>query len=179
MSQGDAAAPNFEAAVGTLSLGPIIETSGDNRGCGIGYETVGTISPSTYTGKVIIHRIVVSSAVYENTAYLGVVEPANYDDTSDPEYQDQDPQSGGSNGKVYDLDVPTLGAPDNNTYRLRVNFYTYAALANGTIISPYYYFYARLSCTTTTGTSVYQFGSDVSGDNQIGSGNTNISWNLQ
>jgi len=59
----------------------------------------------------------------------------------------------------------------------RINFYTYAALPDGTQISPNYYFYVRLSCTRNT--FGYQFVNDVPGDNQIGSGTTPLTWNLQ
>jgi|SRR5215469_3692010 len=85
-----------------------------------------------------------------------------------------------SNGKVYDLDAPTV-APvsiDGNTYRVRLNFYAYATLADGvTQISPDYYFYVRLSCTRTA--FGYQLVTDVSGDNQVGSRTSSLSWNLQ
>ncbi|MGC2476074.1 MAG: hypothetical protein WA485_17170 [Candidatus Sulfotelmatobacter sp.] len=43
-------------------------------------------------------------------------------------------------------------------------------------ISPYYDYYVRVSCKNTpTG---YQFVNDVSGDNQMASGTTLTSWNL-
>lgn len=55
-------------------------------------------------------------------------------------YRDDDPQSGGSVGKVYDLDAPGPYelAQDGNIYRYRGNFYAYATLPDGTRISPYY-----------------------------------------
>jgi hypothetical protein len=105
--------------------------------------------------------------------------PPGFDDTSPGTLQDENPQSGGSAGKVYDLDAPGVHPPsvDGKTYRSRVNFSTYAALPDGTQISPNYNFYVRLSCTQSS--SGYQFVSDVAGDNQIGPGSTKTSWNLQ
>jgi hypothetical protein len=105
--------------------------------------------------------------------------PPGSDDTSLATFQDSNPQSGGSAGKVYDLDAPGKHPPsvDGKTYRLRVNFSTYAAQPDGTAISPSYNFYVRLSCTQTS--SGYQLVNDVAGDNQIGPGTTKTSWNLQ
>jgi hypothetical protein len=66
--------------------------------------------------------------------------------------RDDDPQSDGSAGKVYDLDAPGwLQIPvDGKVYRYRANFYAYATLPDGkTRISPYYNYYARVSCKGT------------------------------
>jgi hypothetical protein len=120
VSVDDAADATYYDAVDTYSLGKITTPSGSDAGCGIGYETVGTVSPNTYTGLVIIHRIVVSSAEYKGSTYTQEAAPPNSDDTSAPAFQDQNPQSGGSNGKVCDLDAPGYTPPDSNTYRLRV-----------------------------------------------------------
>jgi hypothetical protein len=94
-------------------------------------------------------------------------------------YRDDNPQSGGSSGKVYDVDSPgKTGLPvDNNTYRYRGNFYAYAALPDGTRISPFYNYYVRVSCKRTT--SGYQFANDFTGDNTIGAETTLNTWNLQ
>ena len=163
--------------LGTYNLGPII-TTGTLQGCSIGFETVGTITPSNYTGNVIIHRTIVNQGVYVNsTSQTGL--PPGTDDTSYSVYRDDDPQSGGSAGKVYDLDAPgrNPNTVDGKAYRYRSNFYAYAALPDGTIISPNYNFYVRLSCTKTS--SGYQFVNDIPGDNQIGLNTTPITWNLQ
>ena len=138
---------------------------------------MGTITPSTYTGTVTLHRFIVADADYTNSTKTGGL--TNQDDTADPAGRDDDPQSGGSAGKVYDVDAPGPDPPnvDGNTYRYRGNFYAYAALPNGTKISPNYNFYVRVSCTKTS--SGYQFVNDIPNDNQIGAGTTPTTWNLQ
>lgn len=95
-------------------------------------------------------------------------EKSNTDDTSNAIYQDQNPQSGGSAGKVYDLDAPGAKptSADGNTYRVRTNYYAYATLLDGRPISTNYYYYVRASCKKTS--SGLQFASDVAGDNQVG-----------
>jgi hypothetical protein len=178
VSSDDAAGSNYQTAEGTTSLGPIIG-NGTSQGCFIGFETVGTISPSTFTGNVILHRTIDGDATYTNSTSTGGAQPGT-DDTSNPALRDDDPQSGGSNGKVYDLDAPgvTNIPVDGNTYRIRTNFHAYAALPGGTVVSSQNYnFYIRVSCKKTS--SGYQFANDVPGDNQIGSGTTKTSWNLQ
>lgn len=178
-SSDDGAGLNYTARTGTSSLGPFTNAA-KFKGCGIGFETVGTIIPSNYTGNVIIHRTFVTDQNWINsTEDPSQEKPPGFDDTSFTTFQDENPQSGGSAGKVYDLDSPGQHPPsiDGNTYRMRVNFSTYAALPGGTVISPAYNFYVRLSCTQTS--SGYQFVNDVPGDNQIGPGSTKTTWNLQ
>jgi hypothetical protein len=170
VSTDDAAKQNYTNAEGTSNLGVILVA-----GCDLGVETVGNVNPSVYTGQVIIHRTRVARADYKNSTNIG--NPGTVDDTSLPSFRDDDPQSGGSAGKVYDLDAPGVTPTDSNTYRERWNFYTYAALPDGTPISPNYYFYARVSCTKTV--LGYQLVNDVPGDNQIGPGTTPLTWNLQ
>jgi len=134
------------------------------------------INPSIYTGSVILHRRRISGATWVNSG--NEIPYASQDDTSNAALRDDNPQSGGSGGRVYDLDAPVL-APvsiDGNTYRVRLNFYAYATLGDG-ITSPDYYFYVRLSCTRTS--FGYKLVKDVSGDNQVGSGTSSLSWNLQ
>jgi hypothetical protein len=179
VSSDDAALPNYESAEGTTSLGPIIGNGAATPGCFVGLEAVGAISPSSYTGNVILHRQFVSDALYTNSTKTGG-STTPQDDTSIPGFRDDDPQSGGSAGKVYDLDAPgtgTTAGPGSNIYRYRGNFYEYATLPDGTTISSNNNFYVRVSCVKTT--SGYQFVNDLSGDNQIGSGTTKLTWNFQ
>jgi len=153
--------------------------TGGQRGCFAGFEAVGAITPSGYTGNVVLHRTQTGLAFYRNSTLL-TSSTNQTDDTSQSRYRDDDPQSGGSNGKVYDLDAPGPTPPnvDGNTYRYRVNFYEYAALPDGTVVSSSNYsFFVRISCKKTS--SGYQFVNDISGDNQIGPGTTKTTWNLQ
>ena len=134
VSSDDAAISNYKAAEGTTGLGAIIDT-GALKGCFLANEMVGAITPSTYTGMLTLHRSIQNDAEYTNSTNTGGV--TNVDDTSQPPYRDDDPQSGGSAGKIYDVDAP---GPDNlpidgNTYRYRGNFYACAASPDGTRIS--------------------------------------------
>jgi len=175
VSSDDAAIGAYDSAEGTTNLGLM---SGSNpTGCVIGNETIGTIAPPNYTSYVTLHRFVVADMGYRNSTQTGGV--TNFDDTSDPALRDDDPQSGNSGGKVYDLDAPGIGPPnvDGNTYRYRGNFYEFAALSDGTVISSQFTFYVRVSCKKTA--SGYQVVNDVPNDNQIGTGTTPLTWNLQ
>ena len=136
---------------------------------------VGNVAPNTYSGNIILHRYILGGAYYKYSTNLSTI--TGRDDTSDPALRDDNPQSGGSGGKVYDLDAPGYQPPDVNEYRVRLNFYAWAALPDGTRVSPYLNYYVRLSCAWT-GTQ-FVFRNDVSNDNQIGLGTTLTSWNLQ
>jgi hypothetical protein len=181
VSADDSALSNYRTATGTTSLGPILE-NGLAKGCGIGFETAGTLSPSTYVGTVIIHRTIVSQGLYINTA-AQTPAPNFTDDTSNPGLQDENPTDSVPNGKVYDLDAPTQIPPTigPDVYRYRTNFYTYAAIPDGTpagiAISPQYLFYVRLSCTYNG--AARSFATDVAGDNQSATGSTNLTWDLR
>ena len=162
---------------GTTNLGPILPVR-SYGGCAIGFETIGHIFPSTYNStNVILHRWLIGGATWVNSG--SEVTSGPNDDTSPAPYRDDVPQSGASIGTVYDTDAP-YSAPitnDGKAYRARYNFYAYAALPNGTQISPNFYFYVRFSCTKTD--FGYQFVNDVPGDNQIAPGTTSLNWNLQ
>ncbi|MGH9734949.1 MAG: hypothetical protein ACRD8A_10215 [Candidatus Acidiferrales bacterium] len=178
ISSDNGAKPNDLGASGTISLGPIIRT-GMLVGCGVAVETVGTVSPSTYTGSIVIRRTVVSDGTYTNSTYTGEPKTPGEDDTSFAEYQDQDPQSGGSSGKIYDYDDAGIDPTGTGTpYRLRFNYTVYAATSDGTIVSTQSSFYVRMSCEGTSNGG-YQFATDVAGDNIWGTGSTLTSWNLQ
>jgi hypothetical protein len=91
VSTDNAARENYRTAEGTYRIGPIIAT-GSTPGCFGGFEAVGTITPSNYTGNVILHRQFLSDAAYTNSTKTGgATTPA--DDTSDPAGRDDDPQS--------------------------------------------------------------------------------------
>jgi hypothetical protein len=178
VSSDDAALQAYNTGEGSISLGAIIGTGSPVQGCFIGNEVIGTITPNTYTGNVILHRWILADAYYNNQSPIsgGVT---NQDDTSQPGLRDDDPQSGGSAGKVYDLDAPGINIhnADGITYRYRGNFYAWAALPDGTRISPYYNYFVRVSCVRTT--SGYHFDNTLPGDNQIQAGTTLTTWNFK
>ena len=178
VSSDDSALQAYNTAEGTISLGAIIGTGSPVQGCFIGNEVIGAITPNTYTGNIVLHRWVLADAYYNNQSPIpgGVT---NQDDTSQPGLRDDDPQSGGSAGKVYDLDAPGINVhnADGITYRYRGNFYAYATLPDGTRISPYYNYYVRVSCVRTA--SGYHFDNTLSGDNQIQGGTTLTTWNFK
>jgi hypothetical protein len=64
---------------------------------------------------------------------------SNSPDNSDPDFRDDNPQSGQSNGKIYDLDGPSIdfvsSDPIGAVRRKRVNFLQWAELPNGTKVS--------------------------------------------
>ena len=176
VSGDDAAAATYTLIAGTSNLGPVILTNGY---CSNGVELVGKVYPSNYTGTITLRRRMMGGA-----AYVGSVETAaipSGDDTSLAVYLDSSPQSGGSAGKVYDVDGPgtTPGLP-SGIGRYRNNFQEYAVLGGRAATaqaSGYFAWWARSSCTTNSGSPA--FSHDVSGDNQSGTGTTKISWNLQ
>jgi hypothetical protein len=141
----------------------------------LGNEMVGTMVPSAYKGNITLHRTIVIDAGYVDR--VEYVTTSNEDDTSLPPLRDDNPQSGGSAGKVYDLDAPGPLPSDGILYRYRANMRAYAALADGTRISPYYLYNVRISCKGTPSAS--QFVNDVPGDNQIGSGFALPTWDLK
>ncbi|HLH09410.1 MAG TPA: hypothetical protein VKW78_19385 [Terriglobales bacterium] len=177
VSSDNGALAAYNSAEGTTNLGPIIGTGTVGSGCFIGNQVTGSIVPAAYSGTVIIHRWIMNDAEYTNSAQTG--SSSNEDDTSSPTYRDDNPQSGGSAGKVYDLDAPGKGdiPADGNVYRYRGNFYAYATLADGTRISPYYNYFVRVSCKNTG--SGPQFDNSLPGDNTVQAGTTLTTWNFQ
>ena len=174
VSSDDAGATAYKSETGSTSLGPYAK-------CYEGVELVGAVSPSTYTGAVTLHRRIVSFGCYlgSTTENCGIT--AGQDDTSNSMLLDTDPQSGGSAGKVYDLDAPGVTGsmvPYNSTRRLRVNFQEYATDAAGNAVSSAFNYFIRVSCTADPSGNV-SWANDVANDNQLGSGTTNTSWNLQ
>ena len=171
----NAARNTYDTHTATYNLGLIANST--LLGCVTGYETTATVSPNTFPGPVTIHRTLVNEGVFVNSGDVGG-EKANVDDTSLSAYRDDDPLSGGSGGKVYDLDaVGTFPPVGTDIYRVRVNFVTYATLGDGRKITPNYSFYSRSSCQHPS--SGWAFSTGIAGDNQVGAGTTKTTWNLQ
>jgi hypothetical protein len=106
----------------------------------------------------------------------------NCDDTSLPSYRDDDPQSGGSGGKVYDWDSPGTGNSSNaevgHIRRKRSNYREWAELSNGMKVSGDLYWFSRVSVYKSQ-SSGDLLKTDISGDNIAGVGTTKTTWNLQ
>jgi len=173
----DGARDEYARQVGSYSIGPFTNT----LGCHVGFEMSGALTPSTYTGHIVLHRIPNSIKLWRDSTLIQNV-PNDPDDTSDPGLRDDDPQSGGSHGIVYDLDAPaTHPNIDNAVFRTRVNFSEFASFPDGSQfgiqMSPTFEFFARWSCKSVA--SVPGFVTDVPGDNQVAAGTTPLSINLQ
>ncbi len=181
-SPDNAAAALYESNIGP-ALGPLITTYGIGTipTCAIGVEFVGQVTPSGYRGPIVMRRYDDGGTSYKNSVVYGQV--GSMDDTSFPQFRDDDPQSGRSGGNVYDLDAP--GIPPDTTsfsvYRVRNNFHEYAVLGSASStkqVSNTLFHWARSSRGVDNNyNSVFNY--DVSGDNQAGIGTTNTNWNLQ
>ncbi len=169
----------YLSSLGSLNtLGTFFSTGTSAHLWRMGVEIVGTVSPSNFTGTIILQRKVDATCTY-NVSTL--ISPCSgpFPDTSDPSFRDDDPQSGGSNGIVYDLDAPALGtgsSPVNTLLRVRTNFRQWATL-NGVPVSYDFLWYSRISVIKSS--SGDNLANDVAGDSTAGTGTTNLSWNLQ
>ncbi|MGH9508581.1 MAG: hypothetical protein ACRD2M_01475 [Terriglobales bacterium] len=174
---------NYEGVWGHTNLGAFDSLA--DFGCKTGTETVGTVQPSNYTGLVVLRRTKLNYGVWDGSVLLATTGPnpvtTPSDDTSNDAFRDDDPQSGGSAGKVYDLDTP--GAQNvelDHTYRVRQNFSTYAVLDSATntvAASDSLAWYSAVSCTLTENGPILNF--DVANDNQANVGTVPLSWNVQ
>jgi hypothetical protein len=165
----------YNSEVGTYNLGPIIATG---QACSIGYQVTGAVTPSTYAGTINLVRTMGGVSYTGSTGQtVANTYPSGTSDTSKPQYEDTNPQSGGSNGVVYDLDAPGVVPAVSQVGRIRYNLDENAQLPDGTYVSTEVAFYVRVSCNWgSTGNS---FRNDVTGDNTLGMGVTKTSWNLQ
>lgn len=144
----------------------------------MGYQATGIVTPSSYTGAINFVRTMSGKSYTGSTGQtLDTTYPSGTDDTSQARFQDNDPQSGGSSGKIYDLDAPGVIPIVSQVGRIRYNFNENAQLPDGTYVANEVAFYVRLSCNWgSTGNS---FRNEFTGDNTLGMGTTNTSWNLQ
>jgi len=144
-------------------------------------EVVGTVWPSFFTGSITLQRQIVESRGYLGNGPNPYQILTNQPDTSDPGLRDDDPQSGYSGGKVYDLDAPGIGSaggdPVGTVRRRRTNYLQWATLPNGTVVSSNFYWFSRHSIVKTGGGDQKQ--NDIPNDNVAGLGMTALTWNLQ
>ena len=162
----------YDQAMDSLYLGV-------SNPCQIGVQFTGTVNPSTYTGTLTFDRTVVSRKCFlQNTEVsCGDGKTPPFDDQSVGTLLDTDPQSGGSGGKVYDLDAPGNQPPTSSWSRLRVNFEEFVKDSAGTVVSSKFKWYARTSCQNQNNTDKWL--GDVAGDNTVGPGTTPLTWNIQ
>jgi hypothetical protein len=187
VSSDNSALGQYQFALGTTNLGAFY-------GAGLwrtGAEIVGIVYPNDFPHPIVLRRsgvqVTFLGSVLESTIILQ--EP---DETSDPVYRDDNPQSGGSVGKVYDLDAPGF-APnfdptrgpvrqEGDIIRKRWQFSQWATVTDGssTIVVSMnnLQWYARISLIVTASNN-FNFHNDVSGDNVAQAGTTNMTWNLQ
>jgi hypothetical protein len=181
ISMDNAARTAGVSCIGSADLKTLLSTG---TTCGQGWRTsveiVGTVDPSSYAGIIVLHRERVDRFVYHDMTKIA--EDHNNPDDSDPSFRDDDPQSGGSGGKVYDLDGPLTGSatsdPIGRIVRRRVIYRQWATLgSNGAKVSDDFFWFHRMSVIKTSNGD--QLRNDVSGDNIAGTGKTKLTWNLQ
>jgi hypothetical protein len=171
----DSARGAYHTLVGTYNLGNFVDPGGF---CTIGYEASGKTAPSSYSGTVTLVRTKGGVTYRGSTGQtVNTTYPPGTPDTSEAQYEDTNPQSGGSNGVVYDLDAPGVKPLPSEIGRMRLNFFENAQIPDGTYVANEVGFYARLSCLW--GSAGNTFKNDVTGDNVLGMGTTKTSWNLQ
>ena len=149
----------------------------------LGVEFVGTVHPSDFDQNVVFRRKFIASKEYSN----GTLRSSDLDermDTSDAEIRDDDPQSGDSEGTVYDLDAPgvlILAENPGDTDSRRVNFKqwtTYTVGEDNVRCSQERPWYLRINVKMKPDYTFELF-DDVEGDNKIDFGTTSLEYNLE
>src|SRR5580692_131351 len=166
----NSARDKYKGETSTYNLGNIL----DGLDCFIGYQATGTLDPSSYTGTVTLVRTK-GGAVYDGATGETLLSsyPPGTDDSSEAVFEVTTP----INGVVYDLDAPLVLPSQNQTWRMRLNFFENAQLPDGTYVANEVGFYVRFSCKWASSGST--FATDVAGDNVLELGTTKTSWNLQ
>jgi hypothetical protein len=172
----------YSSAMGTSSLGTFFSTGSSANHWRTGVEIIGAVLPNNFPNAIVLEREVVSHKRYKDASQGStLVETLGpFSDTSDPLLRDDNPQSGGSAGKVYDLDAPSLsiaGAdPVGTISRNRTNFRQWATL-NGVRVSGDLTWYSVKSVMKTA--NGIELNSLIANDNVAMAGITLLSWNLQ
>jgi hypothetical protein len=151
---------------------------------GTAVEIVGQVAPSNFEGTVKLKRNVLAARRYRDKV-LSEREGEHPDDS--PFLFDYDPQSGMSNGKVYDLDSPGVGMqhepkfPVGTIIRNRVNFKEWAVF-DGMKVSDDLPWFSRVSIVKNAqGMDVLESNFLVTQyhtDHIAGVGTTPLTWNL-
>lgn len=163
--------PKFSAA------GPLVDNI--NVACWTPVEIIGKVTPADYRGEVILKRAIKGNKVFLGSIEITRAEKPAGPDTSDPSFRDDDPQSGGSKGVVYDTDAPGMNARAA-VARTRLNFAESAVLdikENPIPASEPLAWYSAISCTVGDGV-VFDPTSQSRGDNQAKTGCIPLNANL-
>jgi hypothetical protein len=180
VSMDNAAINNYMTANGTTHLGLFFSTGQIVNRWRTGVEVVASIMPTNFTGLIRVTRER-DYQLYNNQTSIGsgMAVPDHDTDT----YSDLDPQSGGSNGKVYDLDGPGVGSnasdPLNSIFRERQNFRQWATLVgSGARVSSNLEWFSCVSIIKPPTGEGDALREDVTGDNTAGKGSIILTWNL-
>lgn len=184
VSMDNAGQNTYATTLGTTNLGTFFSTGAGNQLNRTGVELVGVVTPSNFASPITIRREVIEFSRYNNMTLIGGSGPFE-DTTIDPTLRDDDPQSGGSNGKVYDLDAPGIGNvpanPEGTILRTRINFRQWAVVGFGTAsevrVSGDLFWFSRISVVKVSFGDLLR--NDVTGDNIAGLGTTALTWDLQ
>ena len=180
-SPNNAAGSRYPGMVGGNNLGSVVEPTSPQK-CAEGVELDGAITPSGYSGAVMLLRNVVTDSQSSGSGGSTTVTPPSQGaDNSAPANRDDNSQFLGA----FDLDAPGIGTSNPvSIVRLRINFLEYAVLgsdSNNTQIGTLNW-YSRSSCKLDPNDPTHTtaiFSSDVAGDNQAASGTSRLTWNLQ
>lgn len=196
VSSDNSARTAQQSGVGTVQLGgPFLSLGSEPVLWRHAVEIVGTILPSNFSEPIVLQREVVATNTWsENNVLVGNAgcnppQQTPCPDTSSPQYRDDNPQSGNSGGKVYDIDSPGSNlvstAPIGTIRRRRTNFRQWATISQlqggqtmDVRVSSDIQWFQRISIEKTR--RGVQINNDVgTNDNQVGLGTTLLSWNLQ
>jgi hypothetical protein len=160
----------------------LFATDAEGFSCHGGAQFAGTVTPSDYKGSVVLKRTLVTGKLYDGVeGLIRTLPDATHppDDTSVDGARDDDPQSGGSKGTVYDLDAPGADQvfPSGTTRYLRMNLVEYAVLddkRNSVPVSQTFPWFVRVSCGMDASNPSIVFLLNDEGDNILDQGSTSL-----
>jgi len=181
VSSDNAGLTTYFNLLGTTNLGTFLSTGQTAaHAWRTAVEIVGTVQPSGFSSTIIINREVIQFMRYGDNNNLAESGGPFGDTTSIFLLRDDNPQSGTSQGKVYDLDAPALGTvasqPVGYIQRIRTNFRQWATV-NGVQVSGEIKWFARIS--VIKGANGDQRLDNIANDNLAEEGTTKLTWNLQ
>lgn len=178
VSFDNAGRSTYSSALGTANLGLLSSTGTAPNLWRTGVEIVGTVLPSDFASQVGLEREVTQSCTCHDMVQTGCMGP--FSDNREQGFRDENPQSGSSAGKIYDLDAPGFGNvhtnPIGTIQRRRANFRQWA-IFQGLKVSEDLFWFSRQSVRLTQSGDVVHLG--VSGDNMAGIGITPTTCSLQ